>query len=698
MNKNRIGRQRLKMKIKQSQEFKIGNILIKPKHNQIIKEGKTILLEPLAMAMLLLLAEQQGNVIGSDELFKKLWQGKVVSDNALHRIVRQLRKALDDKAADPQYIRTVKKSGYVLISEVKRSQSLISTGYPISKLTLFTASLFVLVIAGYYWASQDSAPHQLQDIQQLTNLPGFERDPIYWPQKKSVIFTHQPNGVLFNNIAVRSIESAEFRYLTDDYLHYSNLTLSHDGRYLAYVLRDDHKCSIQFSDISNDQVTFKPESLVECPFESFNALTWSFDSSKIYYNKNGYKYSKSQLVAININDKSTQIILNNVPPDSNDYMPIAEPGGKRLAYVRYWLDKFQIRLFDTESKTDVMLKEFNNHEPLTDISWLYGQQALLIYSKEGLQILTLEGKLSSIQQGKIINLNQWNSNDQIKLVYTIEDYTSKVTEYKLPGTSDPALGEYHLGLTISDSSKSEYSGHYSSNGKAIIFVSDRETSDYRIWIKKNGKVELLDERAVGGSVRWSPDDKTILYSTENGQMAIFDIESEKTQVLFDIEQNIGKVILSQRKDIIYFSQVIEDEHQIFRKDLNNSTVTQLTNEGGYYMQEVNNGSLLYYNKYNRPGLWSLDQTTGSHQLVMTDFHAMNYSHWQAFDNGLYYIRNTNAARGLFFYDFESKQHKKLIDNKEFFHFDVSPDQSKILITEKKRLIGDLYTANLVSNP
>jgi len=90
-----------------NQEFVIGDVLVKPKHNQLIKNAEVITLEPLAMSMLLLLAEHQGKVIGSEELFNKLWQGRVVSDNALHRIVRQLRKAFDDTAVNPKYIRNL---------------------------------------------------------------------------------------------------------------------------------------------------------------------------------------------------------------------------------------------------------------------------------------------------------------------------------------------------------------------------------------------------------------------------------------------------------------------------------------------------------------------------------------------------------------------------------------------------------------
>ena len=46
--------------------IKIGHYVVKPAHNQLERDGKIIDLEPLAMAMLLLLAEEPGRVIGAD--------------------------------------------------------------------------------------------------------------------------------------------------------------------------------------------------------------------------------------------------------------------------------------------------------------------------------------------------------------------------------------------------------------------------------------------------------------------------------------------------------------------------------------------------------------------------------------------------------------------------------------------------------
>ena len=83
----------------------LDNILIKPKHNQVIREGETLTIEPLAMAMLKMLVAHQGRVVSYQELFAQLWQGKVVSDNALHRIIGQIRKALGDNASSPGRLR-----------------------------------------------------------------------------------------------------------------------------------------------------------------------------------------------------------------------------------------------------------------------------------------------------------------------------------------------------------------------------------------------------------------------------------------------------------------------------------------------------------------------------------------------------------------------------------------------------------------
>jgi Tol biopolymer transport system component/DNA-binding winged helix-turn-helix (wHTH) protein len=86
--------------------------------------GEPIPLEPKAFAVLRLLAERAPHVVDKAEIFAIVWKDTAVTDNALTRVIAQLRKALGDDAKDPRYIATVSARGYRLLPAIRPAPGL----------------------------------------------------------------------------------------------------------------------------------------------------------------------------------------------------------------------------------------------------------------------------------------------------------------------------------------------------------------------------------------------------------------------------------------------------------------------------------------------------------------------------------------------------------------------------------------------
>lgn len=92
------------------------------------KEGEPITLTPRAFDVLLLLIRNAGQVVEKKQLFDAIWKDTFVTDNALTKVVKELRQALEDSAADPRYIETVPKRGYRFIATVETTVATPSPG------------------------------------------------------------------------------------------------------------------------------------------------------------------------------------------------------------------------------------------------------------------------------------------------------------------------------------------------------------------------------------------------------------------------------------------------------------------------------------------------------------------------------------------------------------------------------------------
>ncbi|NNC38758.1 MAG: hypothetical protein EX271_12040 [Acidimicrobiales bacterium] len=105
----------------QRDNFQIGNIIVVPTRDIILKNRHEYVLEPLAMDLLCILAEQPGEVMMREELINRLWDLDNGGDENLTRAVSVLRKALKQASTDENYIETIPKRGYRLTHPVSEA-------------------------------------------------------------------------------------------------------------------------------------------------------------------------------------------------------------------------------------------------------------------------------------------------------------------------------------------------------------------------------------------------------------------------------------------------------------------------------------------------------------------------------------------------------------------------------------------------
>src|SRR5215471_19997832 len=73
---------------------------------KVFKGDSAVHLEPKAFEVLVFLIENRGRLIGKQELLDAVWKEAFVTENAMTRVIAQLRKALGDDSKDAKYIET----------------------------------------------------------------------------------------------------------------------------------------------------------------------------------------------------------------------------------------------------------------------------------------------------------------------------------------------------------------------------------------------------------------------------------------------------------------------------------------------------------------------------------------------------------------------------------------------------------------
>lgn len=97
------------------------------------KNDETLVFTPRAFDVLLLLLEHSGKIVEKAEIFEAVWKDTFVTDNALTKVMTEIRQTLGDSASAPIYIETVPKRGYRFIGDIHepdRSADLLGENDP----------------------------------------------------------------------------------------------------------------------------------------------------------------------------------------------------------------------------------------------------------------------------------------------------------------------------------------------------------------------------------------------------------------------------------------------------------------------------------------------------------------------------------------------------------------------------------------
>lgn len=98
--------------------FRVGDWLVEPDLGRIERGDDLRRVEPKVMEVLVVLAKSAGEVLSKAEITDVVWQLPFISDNRLTGVIADLRRALDDDAAEPRYVETIPTRGYRLIAPV----------------------------------------------------------------------------------------------------------------------------------------------------------------------------------------------------------------------------------------------------------------------------------------------------------------------------------------------------------------------------------------------------------------------------------------------------------------------------------------------------------------------------------------------------------------------------------------------------
>ena len=108
------------MDLAREPKLNLGRINVSPATREVTFPSGRDVLEPRVMQVLVILARAKGEVVSRDALIEACWDGRVVSDDAINRVIARVRKVAELTHVEDFSLETIAKVGYRLV--VKETQ------------------------------------------------------------------------------------------------------------------------------------------------------------------------------------------------------------------------------------------------------------------------------------------------------------------------------------------------------------------------------------------------------------------------------------------------------------------------------------------------------------------------------------------------------------------------------------------------
>lgn len=536
--------------------FWVGEWYVEPMLNRVQRDGEEVQLEPKVMEVLLCLAARPGKTITKEAFKERVWAGTVVTDDVLSRCISELRKAFGDDAVDPDYIETIRKTGYRLLVPVhaeEESSSGEDSGSSAASSPEEDASpteggqwwgriprglegrfgeevslrgaggivplalVGLFLIAGLYWywsgsgSSQENAP---TPVAPFTSFRGEETAPALSSDGQQVAFVWARPDSLTQNVYLLQEGAERPLPLSSDSTVDRSPTWSPDDRFIAYVRRvgGEHQVAVVPS------IGGQSQPLLRLPDRRIHSIAWAPDTSRRTFAVSAQRRAHRAFALYRFVPEADSVGALTAPPlwSTGDRHPAFSPDGSRIAFIRGetpGVDNLYVVPATGGDPTQVT----TDSTTIADVAWAADGEDLLYSARRngvtGIWRVPVDGGevtlVRSVETaGELAHFA--HASGSRRLVYA-----KTSTQYDLWTLRRPSQYADLEARSLIASTREDVQPNIAPGGDQIAFVS-RRSGDSQVWTAQDDGSELSQVTSLDGaevqSVEWSPEGDRISFS------------------------------------------------------------------------------------------------------------------------------------------------------------------------------------------
>ena len=683
---------------------------------ELRKDGVKLALQVQPFQVLAILLKHPGALVTREQLQTQVWPKDtfVDFDHALNTAITKIRLALGDDAEHPTYIETLPRRGYRFIGAVEKPPQGPSASEAAGGARRKTKARWLWALAGAAAAcllftlvawritrNPLQAPSASIEVAPLVALHGAQASPAFSPDGNQVAFGEYEgqDGAIYTTL----IGGDKPLRLTVK----SGVccpTWSPDNRQIAFLRFLEKGFSINVvSALGGVERTLYTETAAGIR-GGCDHLDWSPDGKWVAFGEPETSGLNPRISLVSLDDLSVRWLTSPVAQEY-DCHPAFSPDGSKVAFERGSLGGLGRDIFVIPSAGgEARRLTFDNAWGETP-AWTQDGTEIIFSSNRGgplnlWRISATGGDPRPVAGVSALAYAPSISRKGNLLAYEHDTFETGIWRINL---KDRTHSSGHSAPLITSRGMINTRPNFSPDGKKVVFESDRLGFSDIWYCDSDGSncTQLTSLHGTAGTARWSPDGHRIAFEFQGKHyydvyvLAVPDGRPRRL-VTFPDADNGAPNWSRDGKWIYFYSTHEKGPLQLWKVSFQGGTPVRVTQNGGEYATESEDGRYLYYSKFGQAGIWRMPLNGGDEERVLDQPEGYLWFNWALASDGIYFLNKADSPHPTIeFFDFATRK-RSLIDvvQKPRYGLALAPDGKSLLYG---RIDSEDYEIMLVKN-